>query len=249
MLTLSLAALVLGPLLHRVAGGSRRLLAALDGFTLIAIGGLVLVHSLPEAMEQAGWLAAVLALLGFFLPASLERWLHNAADAAHRATLLLALGGLAMHAVLDGAALAQHRFHLDLAVVLHRLPVGLTIWLLLYPRRGAKAPIVALSVLAVATIVGFFGGGAAFSKLPMAVGLLQGLVSGSLLHVVVHSAGERGTTHGWQWGAGIGALAAIALLAFLGEHPTHGGHVHDHANEHAIAGAFLAMARESAGPL
>lgn len=248
MLILSLAALILGPLLHRMAGGSRRLLAALDGFTLVAIGGLVLVHSLPEAMEQAGWLAALLALLGFFLPASLERWLHNAADAAHRAALLLALGGLALHAILDGAALAQHRFHLDLAVVLHRLPVGLTIWLLLYPKRGAKAPIFALALLAIATVVGFFGGGKALGELPMAVGLLQGLVSGSLLHVVVHSAGERGATEGWQWGAGVGALAALALLAFIGEHPTH-GHAHDHANDHVIAAAFLALAKESAGPL
>ena len=45
---------------------------------------------------------------------------------------------------------------LPVAVLLHRLPVGLTIWFLLRPVYGLGAALDVLGVVGVATAVGFF---------------------------------------------------------------------------------------------
>ena len=53
LLALSLAALVGGPLLYGAARLSGRMMAALDGFVLVAMGGLVLLQLLPASAALA----------------------------------------------------------------------------------------------------------------------------------------------------------------------------------------------------
>ena len=49
------------------------------------------------------------------------------------------MAGLALHGMLDGVALANAHGHATpLAVVLHRLPEGLTLWWLLRPTYGPR---------------------------------------------------------------------------------------------------------------
>jgi len=72
-LIISLLLLLLGPILLWVARKHRALLAMLDGFTLFAVGGLVCLDIVPHAVEQGGWLAILLALLGLFAPTAFER--------------------------------------------------------------------------------------------------------------------------------------------------------------------------------
>lgn len=60
VLLASLAALVIGQLVFE---RMRRpwALAALDAFALVAVGGLVSVHILPQCFARGGWLAAPVA--------------------------------------------------------------------------------------------------------------------------------------------------------------------------------------------
>jgi uncharacterized membrane protein YraQ (UPF0718 family) len=250
-LILSLLALAIGPALWTLGRRSQPLLELLDGFALTAIGGLVLLHTLPDTYAHAGvWVVPVM-LVGFLGPTLLEGWLHRgAAAAAHSATLLLAVLGLALHAALDGAALAQKRLHLELAVVLHRLPVGLTIWMLLRPTRP-KLAIGGLLGIAGATLIGYGAGGEALlSTSPRVLALFEALVAGALLHVVLHAPHHPESARGWRVAAGLGALLALGVLATMAQHGDAHGHgpgphaAHSHAGE-----AFLTMAAESAGPL
>jgi uncharacterized membrane protein YraQ (UPF0718 family) len=127
--------------------------------------------------------------------------------------------------------------HLPLAVILHRFPVGLTIWWLLRPANPLWVPLAVLVGLAVSTAVGFFWGGEVTTNLSgQGVAWFQALVAGSLLHVVLHRpharssedccAAEAPPAHSCHddheapasansWWAGLGGLAGALLLVLL----------------------------------
>jgi uncharacterized membrane protein YraQ (UPF0718 family) len=257
-LLLSVVMLAAGPLLlwraRRVPGA----LQLLDGFVLVAVGGLVLADVIPHAVEQGGWLALPLVLVGLLGPAMLEKGLHRAASQVHFAALLLGLSGLALHAMLDGVALsgfaggAQADRQLALAVLLHRLPEGLTLWWLLRPVYGRMVAGGALLAVAVVTAVGMMA--------PLGVGshgwlggqglaLVQALVGGSLLHVVVHRPhplSQEPVVGVRRHASGVGGLLGAALLAVVLS-----VHHHGEGPEHAdlMHGDFWLLARESAPAL
>ena len=52
LLIASLLALAAGPLLYRAADRARQALIALDGFIVIAVSGLVVVHIVPHAVDR-----------------------------------------------------------------------------------------------------------------------------------------------------------------------------------------------------
>jgi uncharacterized membrane protein YraQ (UPF0718 family) len=232
LLLASLLALGLGPLVLRLARRDGHVLPALDGFVFVAIGGLVLLHAIPEAFAVSGVAALAAAALGFLGPLLVERWLHRAARQVHALALLLAVLGLGMHAFLDGAALlegpAAHggAHSLPLAVVLHRIPVGLTIWWLLRPAYGGGLAAGCLAAIGAATVGGYLAGPSLAGGLALSgVGLFQALVAGSLLHVVVHwpHPDLEQRSGRWQAPAGLGAVAALVLLAFQGERVSEAG--------------------------
>jgi hypothetical protein len=72
LLLASIAALGLGPLAYRLAGRQHNLLAVLDGFVFVAIGGLVVLSVLPESMAQGGWPTLGFVLIGFAGPTVAE---------------------------------------------------------------------------------------------------------------------------------------------------------------------------------
>ncbi|MGA1490134.1 MAG: permease, partial [Planctomycetota bacterium] len=123
-LLVSIALLLLGPLLLWAARRQPILLAILDGFTLFAVGGLVCLDILPHALEQAGLWTVPLALAGLFVPTAFERLKSRGAARAHALALILGMIGVASHALMDGAALSGGRAApgLLLAVVLPRQP-------------------------------------------------------------------------------------------------------------------------------
>ncbi|MCH7779038.1 MAG: metal transporter, partial [Gemmatimonadetes bacterium] len=65
LLLASIAALGLGPLAYRFADRRNILLGVLDGFVFVAIGGLVILTVLPEAVMQGGWPAIGFVVVGF----------------------------------------------------------------------------------------------------------------------------------------------------------------------------------------
>ena len=230
LLVASIVALALGPPLLRLARGSGWALRLLDGFIYVAIGGLVLLHVLPDAVHHSGWWALLAAGVGLVGPTQIEHRLERSAKQAHAAALFLACVALGLHGLMDGVALAASGDArlvegLGLAVVLHRLPVGLTLWWLIEPAKGARTAIWVLVAMALATVLGFALGGSAEGAMgsPL-MGLFYAFVGGSLLHVVLHRphpVADDDSSPSSRLVAGIGGLIGFALLAVLHRAHTH----------------------------
>ena len=186
------AAPVLGPVMYRVLHPHPRAVGLVDGFVYLAVPLLVAWQVLPHAWTERSVLPLVVVTAGFLLPAVVERASHALAERTDDLALVLGIGGLALHAVLEGAALAPGDVDgvddaFALAVILHRIPVGLVIWWLIRPRFGQGAATLGVASLVFATLAGFglgseilAGTGASRAE------LLQIFVSGSLVHVVYH---------------------------------------------------------------
>ncbi len=251
LLLLSLAALAAAPLIYRVADRAGLALAALDGFVMVTIAGLAAVHIIPHAVEVGGPLVIAMAILGFLGPGWAEHAMHRSADRVHRATMVLAVLGLLLHGFFDGVGLAgpmEHESKLGIAVLLHRLPVAITLWWLLRPRDWRLASIVLIG-LAVMTIAGFATADALAPMLASKwLAFVQALIAGSVLHVVVHrppptvmpSSVGRGRLL-----SGIGALVGlVAVGLFSSEHIGDVAHV-----KSDFGRLFMSLSLESAPAL
>jgi uncharacterized protein len=253
LLVASIALLFAAPLLARALLSRPALAEGLDGFVVVSVAGVVMVHVLPESAERAGAAALAVFLLGLVLPVLLHRL--ERAHTAQRArsfitTAVLAIGMFA-HALLDGEALGYGEPELALAVLLHRVPAGLAFWLVMRPSAGAPRTLFVMGVYALGTIVGAvfdpFEMGQAGRTAATSLALFQAFVAGSVLHVVMeapaHGDGSRGSR-----ALGVsGALLGCALLWVVA-----GGAFDGHAHGHdAIAGELGAgdAARALAGAL
>ena len=184
-LVASLVSLALGPMLYHMGRSSAGMLEWLEGFVVAAIGTLVLVEILPQAFQASGWTVVGSLAVGLLVPPLSERLMRSISQ-AHAIGVGLALLGVAIHALLDGAALAVSDTQgLPLAVILHRLPVGLMIWWLLAPMFGLAAA--ALVLVMAATVAGYVSAPQIASGLPVgSFGHVQAFIAGMLLHVLAH---------------------------------------------------------------
>ncbi|GIU25108.1 metal transporter [Shewanella schlegeliana] len=237
----SCIALLLGPLFYRFFSTGTGLQKGLDGFIFVSLGGLVLVHILPELLEHGGFLAIIFVIIGIWGPTLSERLFHRYSEVTHNLTLILGIGGLLLHTITDGGAmiLAQQDGNsplLALGIILHRLPVGVAIWWLLKPQVGGRWAMAVLVAMMLLTSVGYFAGEQLISHLTLENTVyLQAFVTGSILHVVLHQphgtpvADKQGK---YEYQAGIGSLLGIALL-FLLLMMDSGGHNHHHSHSHS----------------
>ena len=121
----------------------------------------------------------------------MERVSNVFEEHADKPALVVGLSGLLLHALLEGTALAPGSeaiaIAFALAVIVHRIPVGLVIWWLIRPRYGASAASTGVGLVVLATLVGY-GVGAELLGGARGPGieLYQAFVSGSLVHVVFH---------------------------------------------------------------
>ncbi|RLB60267.1 MAG: hypothetical protein DRI90_14120 [Deltaproteobacteria bacterium] len=256
LLVVSILALAVGPLLLRVSGSRAGVLALFDGYVLVTLVGIVVLHVLPNAIALGGSWGAVAAAVGLIAPAMIERRLDEG-GVVPRVLLWPAIAGLAIHALLDGAALVAEGSHgehghvsmLAVGVLLHRLPFGLTIWWVLRPRLGFQAGAALIVTMSVATVVGFTAATSVMDSMPLqAMAVFQALVAGSLLHVVVGHQPKplREVTRQSRWLATAGAvLGAGTLIALAQEHPI-ARHV---AGELAAGETFTNLALTSAPAL
>lgn len=224
-LIISLLALLCAPLLCWYAGKRPALTRLMDGFIFVAISGLILTSVLPEAVRHGGWSTLFFLALGLVLPVLSERLLHQVGD-VHRTAILLGLSGLFLHAIADGAALAGDGAHggemLGIAVILHRLPIGLTLWWLTYPQFGALVASALLGVIALGTGLGFAFAPEILQPLStQSVAWFQAFVTGTLVHVLYHrphvseeedccASKKKG-----DWYEGVGNLFGGALVIYL----------------------------------
>ncbi len=216
-LVASMVGLGTGPLVARAAKARPQMLAFIDGFVLVTIGGLVLLDVIPHALEHRDLWAGLFMLAGFTLPNLAERLFRFGVQQTHTAVLLLALVGVAIHSALDGSALAQSAANpsslIGYGVVLHQLPVSLMVWWVLSDRPRSVTWFVLL-LMAVTTVVGYFAEPTIFAVLPDRAGVwFEAVVGGSLLHVIAHPAHAHDDEHGHR-------------------HGTAHDHGHDHAHEH-----------------
>lgn len=220
-------AMVLGPVIYRLSARVPPLLSALDGFVLVSVGGLVFCVLLPDAVAEAGAAVLLAALLGMAIPTLVERFGGVSHGRVHAIGLLLALLGLFFHTVLDGAALASgedthdHQGILALAVVLHRLPVGMIVWWLVRPNYGLTKAVAGIAFIVFGTFCGvllratpvFDAGGDVFAW-------FQALVTGTLVHVVLHGTGigtQKGT-HSTSFAEGAGGAVGFGILLLVVTH-------------------------------
>ncbi len=280
LLALSIAFLAVSPFIYRLCLKSEPLVSALDGFIFVSMAGLILGDVLPHTVRDGGAISFLFALVGFMGPTLMERSFHRAGHEAHLAALVLGLAGLCLHGAMDGVFLvaapssvgAVGHTHLPLAVVLHRLPDGLTIWWLVSRNYGAPAAVTSLVLAAVSTIVGYAAGPEILEEFSgRGTAWFQALVAGSLLHVVhhrphvdAHCCVHEGHMTGRGLHEGLGGLVGVILLALLiGESVAHEGSLSaeiDHPvgqealhTGHNAASAFterfLALALASSSPL
>lgn len=191
VLTLSLLALFAGPMFYQWLLRGGRVARALDRAIVALLVMLVVFLLVPEAIAGLGFYAPLLMVVGYLVPGLLEASLKGAAHTLHLASLIIGLSGLALHATLDGAGLAgselQESSGLALAIVLHRLGVGLVIWLMVQPAFGKRVAIWILLLVSLATVLGY---GLSETLLPLAgregVLVVQTLIIGTIVHSLVH---------------------------------------------------------------
>ncbi|MCB0353346.1 MAG: permease [Bdellovibrionales bacterium] len=189
----SILVLFLAPAIYFLLQQRRHLLDALDGFVFIAVGGLVLLHLQPSFQSEHFFSVFAVTLFGFLGPNLFENLFHRAHATIHKTTLYLGVLGLILHALFDGTGLsAPESLHhhaessfLPFAIIVHRIPVVLTLWWLARPRFSLVACWGLLLCMGVATTGGFFiGQDLNHLVSPLAVEYVQAFVAGMILHVV-----------------------------------------------------------------
>ncbi|MGA1191419.1 MAG: hypothetical protein ACO3XO_03960, partial [Bdellovibrionota bacterium] len=288
MLIFACLSLLAGPLLYQFVNRSPRALNAIDGFIFVSISGLLLLHLLAESEQSFGFMSLSVLALGLFGPLLLERFFHRIEHEVHLATMILGAVGFLIHTSIDGAALALNHVEdsvahggssvisLASAIVIHRLPVGLTLWWLLKPRFGMPIAFFSLVCAVAATIGGYLlAEGPVVQSLEYTFPWVEAFVAGSILHVVLfrfhlhgeghhhghgdsHDSPEVYQAHGheteesqssicYMSAEGFGNLLGLALLAFIFiSMPAPHGHQH---SENSFFTTFFSLAAESAPAL
>jgi len=185
-LILSIAALILGPLIYSAGRDKPLAKRALNATIVLTIAFIIAVHIIPEAFRYGGVLPVVVIVVGLAFPILLERLFRKATDTAHLVIVAIAATGLLVHAVIDGVALLpQSGTGLAYAIILHRLPVGMALWWAIRPSFGKPAAIAAFALVIAATTTGYVVGDTVMQLAEARnLALLQAFVSGSLIHVV-----------------------------------------------------------------
>jgi len=201
LLLLSIIMLFAGPLLFQWVSSSHPLAKTLDRVIVAILVVLVVVLLIPDIIEPLGLLAPGFLILGYLLPGLLERAIKRAAETLHLLSLYIALIGLLLHAVLDGAGLAGSEMRdnssLAVAIILHRFGMGLVLWMIMHPAFGKRIAWATLFAMAAATIIGF-----EFSErlLPYAddtvIAAVQGVIVGTIIHSLVHREHVHRDHHG-----------------------------------------------------
>lgn len=241
LLIITLLAISVAPGIYFFARRRAALLSFFDGFVLVTVSGLVLLDVLPGAIRSGGLWSLGFAAAGMWGPTALERLLHRLQRETHTVTLVLAIAGLILHSLGDGAALspihAEGTEALGLAVVLHSVPISMLVWWLMYPVFGLRLPMIALFAMMAGTLVGYLHG----VELSNVLGgrgsaWFQALVAGSVLHVAFgrpHIDIEARWQRPGRFHEGLGNLAGAASIWLL--HALHTGGEHLGAVDNAFS--------------
>lgn len=171
---------------------------AFDSLIITVLILLMAFFLIPESWAELGYWSVGLILTGYLAPGLLEQLIKKAAHTLHLLSLLLALTGLALHAMLDGAALnagdGAMASNLSMAIVIHRFGVGMMIWMMVQPVFGRQVAFGVLGFASLATVGGYL-----LSEKLMglegdyATSVIQALIIGMIVHSLIHR--SHGTSH------------------------------------------------------
>lgn len=188
----ALLAPLAGVLIYVTMHHRARTVRLLDAAVIVALPLLVAIQVLPHAWADRSLVPVVVVALGAGLVAVVERLSHTLARHTDDVTILFAVLGLSVHALVEGSALtagASPAF--VMAVVVHRVALGLLIWWLVAPRHGAAMAFAGIAAIICATLAGYLVGAGLMTELAVVDGrLLEAFVAGTLLHVVLHQGRE-----------------------------------------------------------
>lgn len=198
MLLLSIISLFVGPILYQWMRRGGFIAKAFDKLIIAVLILLMALFLIPESWEELGYWSVGLILAGYLAPGLLEQLIKKAAHTLHLVSMLLALAGLALHAILDGAALNADdgvmASNLSLAIVIHRFGVGMMIWMMVQPLFGKKAAFALLGFVSLATVAGFMLSGNLIGlEGGYAISVIQALIIGMIVHSLVHR--SHGASH------------------------------------------------------
>ncbi len=239
LLALALVATISGPAIYQFVSRFNSMKEGLDSFIMIITAGIIIFQVLPETFDLLGVWSILLAILGTSVPGVIEYLFRAAARKTHLLTLFLGILGLMVHGVIDGTALRMApdmgSSLLPLAILLHRVPISLTLWWLIKPEFGVRITISVLITLLLGTILGFWYSNQLMASLSStAFAGFQAIVAGTLLHVLYHRPGhehhhstsDEPHKHGFislTTGNIAGGLLAIVVLILLQQlHQFHG---------------------------
>ncbi|MDX2416589.1 MAG: hypothetical protein QNK19_03915 [Xanthomonadales bacterium] len=198
MLLLSIVSLFIGPILYQWMRRGGFVAKAFDSLIITVLILLMAFFLIPESWAELGYWSVGLILTGYLAPGLLEQLIKKAAHTLHLLSLLLALTGLALHAMLDGAALnagdGAMASNLSMAIVIHRFGVGMMIWMMVQPVFGRQIAFGVLGFASLATVGGYL-----LSEKLMglegdyATSVIQALIIGMIVHSLIHR--SHGTSH------------------------------------------------------
>lgn len=198
MLLLSIISLFVGPVLYQWLRRGGFVAKAFDSLIIAVLVVLMAFLLIPESWAQLGYWSVALILAGYLLPGVLEQLIKKAAHTFHIVSLLLALAGLALHAMLDGAALTSGHgaatSNLSLAIVLHRFGVGMMLWMMVQPVFGRHAAFGVLGFVSLATVGGYLLSETVLGlEGDNVMSVIQALIIGMIVHSLVHR--SHGVNH------------------------------------------------------
>ena len=191
LLLLSIVSLFIGPLLYQWLGHGGFAAKAVDSLIIALLIVLMAFLLIPESWAELGYWSVALILAGYLVPGLLEHTIKKAAHTFHIVSLFLALAGLALHASLDGAALAINQggatSSLSLVIVLHRFGVGMMLWMMVQPVFGKQAAFGVLGFVSLATVGGYLLSGIVLRlEGDYTMSVIQALIIGMIVHSLVH---------------------------------------------------------------
>jgi hypothetical protein len=200
VLFLSIISLFIGPVLYQWLRRGGFVARAFDSLVIAVLVVLMVFLLIPESWAELGYQSILLMLTGYLVPGLLEHLVKKAAHTFHLISLLLALAGLALHAMLDGAALTigsgAATTNLSLAIVLHRFGVGMMLWMMVQPALGKRFAFAVLGFVALATVGGYLLSGIVLGlQGDYALPMIKALIIGMIFHSLVHRSHGAGHHH------------------------------------------------------
>ena len=198
VLLLSITSLFIGPMHYLWLRKGGFVAKAFDSVIVVVLILLMAFLLIPESWAELGYWSVALMFAGYLLPGLLESLIKKAAHTLHLISLMLALAGLALHAMLDGAALmighGDAGNSLGLAIVLHRFGVGLMLWMMVQPVFGKRVAFGVLGFVGLATVVGYLLSETILGlEGDHAMSVLQALIIGMIVHSLIHR--SHGESH------------------------------------------------------